>query len=87
MTAKGKPRLIERTKVFVRSGAFLKGFKEDCPSTSTPHFPQYAEKVAYRPTDLGWVTVNIRLTKHHPKDRDEAGKGFSDVRQEITLSY
>ena len=59
VTSKGQRRLIERTKVFVRSGAFLKGFGEDNPGTSKPHIPSYAESKALRPTDLGWVTVGI----------------------------
>jgi hypothetical protein len=53
------PEVVEVTKVFLRSGAFLKGYGADNPNTKTPHFPSYAESAAYRPTDLGFVELKI----------------------------
>lgn len=65
VSTKGAPRLRERTTVLVRSGAFLKGYKEDTPTVNAPHFPSYAEKEAYRPTDLGWVEVTTSWVCKH----------------------
>lgn len=59
LTSKGDPRIREKTKVFIRSGAFLKGYKEEEATTTKPHFPSYAEAKALRPTDLGWVKLHI----------------------------
>lgn len=78
VTSKGSRRLVERTKVFVRSGAFLKGFGEDNPSTSRPHIPSYAESKALRPTDLGWVTVGIHA---------RGGNGGNDAKVDYTVTY
>lgn len=70
VTTRGpKRQIISTTKVLVRSGAFLKGFGEDNPTTTQPHFPSYAETQALRPTDLGWVVVKI-----HPQHSSKAWK-------------
>jgi hypothetical protein len=73
----GVPKVVERTKVFVRTGAFLKGFKADNPTNTAPHFPGYAELAAFRPTDLGYVTISIDLTRTNSKD----------VAQDIQLTF
>lgn len=83
ITSKGRPIVIERTKAFIRSGAFLKGYGEDNPSTTRPHFPTYAEQKALRPTDLGYVTLTIDLThvgNNGPNDPNR-------VKREFTVSY
>jgi hypothetical protein len=72
ISSKYTPVLRDRTKVFVRTGALLKGFKEEIIATNKPHFPSYAEKAAYRPTDLGWVEVHIKTT--HVGIRPKAGE-------------
>lgn len=59
LTREKHPQIVERTKVFVRCGAFLKGFKLDRPTVDRPYAPSYAETKAYRPTDLGWVRVDV----------------------------
>jgi hypothetical protein len=61
------------TRVLVRSGAFLKGYQTDNPTTTQPHFPSYAEQQALRPTNLGWVTVRIdfkQTTHAGPRELD-----------------
>jgi hypothetical protein len=63
LTSEKHPQIVERTKVFVRCGAFLKGFKHDLPTVDRAHAPSYAEVQAYRPTDLGWVRVNVGWRK------------------------
>ncbi len=68
-----QPRVVERTKVFARCGAFLKGFKEDFPTTTQRHVPSYAEKESYRASDLGWVEISVEWTK--------------DGRPDFTLRY
>jgi predicted phosphodiesterase len=50
---------IERTRVFIRSGGLLKGFKGDSPTTTTRHTPSYPECACMRPTDLGFVRLGI----------------------------
>jgi hypothetical protein len=60
---RGEPRLVERTKVFIRTGTLMKGYAEDNPRADRPHFPSYAEEAAYRPTDLGWVACRIDMKK------------------------
>ncbi len=59
ITGEEHPQVVERTRVFARTGAFLKGFLLDNPSADRPHFPSYAEEAAYRPTDLGWVEIKV----------------------------
>ncbi len=88
LNRKGQPRLLERTRVFMRTGAFLKGFGEDYPSKERPHVPTYAEKKALRPTDLGWVTLHIKLSQNHVKGAKAQGKPEgSEVRSELTIAY
>lgn len=61
LTSKGEPRVMERTKVFSRTGAFLKGYSDKDPiPVNARHVPSYAEERAYRPTDLGWVRINVQ---------------------------
>src|SRR5574341_218422 len=59
LTDEQEPKIVERTKMFVRCGAMLQGFKPDYPTVDRAHEPSYAELKAYRPTDLGWVTVSV----------------------------
>ena len=90
LTRKGQPRVIERTKVFVRCGAFLKGFVPDEPRTDRAHFPSYAETKALRPTDLGWVAITIDLAEYStPRGAVKRGgtSNHSLVRQTITVAY
>lgn len=70
LTSKGTPRLRERSRVFVRTGAFLKGYKGDEPRVDRQHRPGYAESAMYRPTDLGWVTLRIDLRQQTVGDKD-----------------
>lgn len=63
MQQRGEPRLVERTKVYIRTGTLMKGYAEDNPRADKPHFPSYAEEAAYRPTDLGWVRCEINMKK------------------------
>lgn len=55
-----EPKVVERTKVFVRTGAFLKGFKNEAAPVNRKYSPSYAEDRAYRPTDLGWVKIHVK---------------------------
>jgi hypothetical protein len=45
-------QIVERTHLLVKAGAFLKAY--------LPNRVTYAEKKLLRPTDLGWVEINIR---------------------------
>ena len=85
LNRKGQPRLTERTRVFLRTGAFLKGFGEDHPGTDRQHVPTYAEKKALRPTDLGWVSLHIKLSNVNLKGK--RGVPGNEVRSEFTIAY
>ena len=82
VTARGEPRIVEHSRVFVRSGAFLKGYSADSPSPDRPHFPTYAEMKALRPTDLGFVKVGIKLSNIHNNRLNS-----NEVRREFTVAY
>lgn len=89
VTSKGTPRLREKTTVLIRSGAFLKGYKEDTPTVNAPHFPSYAEAQAYRPTDLGWVTVTTKwVCKHNweGSGKERVNQG-NDWTPHVTVSF
>ena len=55
-------RLIERTKLFVRTGCFMAGYDPKCAGT-------YAQKKLLAPTDLGWVEIGIRFYREYDKER------------------
>ena len=82
MSSKGKPHIVARMKTMVRTGAFLKGYMEDCPSTTMQHVPTYAEEKAYRPTDLGWVEITIKLSAVHSNKQDT-----NEIRQAISVRF
>lgn len=82
MSSKGKPHILARMKVFARTGAFLKGYSEDYPSTTMQHVPTYAEEKAYRPTDLGWVEITIKLTE----SGGNAGQP-KEIRQAVSVRF
>ena len=66
LSDRGEPTVFERTKVFARVGAFLKTYKhESCIPTKALHTPGYGEKAAYRPADLGWVEIGVKLKRSH----------------------
>lgn len=63
---KGEPKVYERTKIFARVGAFLKTYKhEECIPKTKIHIPGYGEKAAYRPADLGWVEIGVKLKRSY----------------------
>jgi predicted phosphodiesterase len=64
LTQSGEPIVVEHPKIFARVGAMLKTYDhENCISTTKPHFPSYGEHAAYRPSDLGWVEIEVTLKK------------------------
>lgn len=64
LSSGGEPKVIERTRVFARVGAMLKTYKhEECVPTKLPYFPAYGEEAAFRPSDLGWVEIDVTLKK------------------------
>jgi len=75
LTSQGDPKVVERTRIFARVGAFLKTYQhESCIPKDKPHFPGYGEDAAYRASDLGWVELGVRLKKN-----DELRFGY-DIR-------
>lgn len=85
VTAKGERRIIEQTRVLLRTGAFLKGYREDNPNATQQHIPTYAEQRALRPTDLGWITLRINLGGTHARSHDDASR--ERQRREFTVMY
>lgn len=59
LPTRGIPVPRERTKVYIRAGALLKGYEPDAPSAKEAYCPSYAEEAALAPTDLGTVTCKI----------------------------
>jgi len=88
LSTRGQPTVVDRTRVFARCGAFLKGFKDDAPNAHQPHRPSYAEAKALRPTDLGWVTIKVCWrSKSRGLDRQTKRKVSDVVYPEYTLEY
>lgn len=58
------PKVVERTRVFVRTGAFLKGFRNTEVPVNQKYAAPYAERRAYRPTDLGWIRIHVQWREH-----------------------
>ncbi len=85
LTKRGDPHVAQRTKVIARTGAFLKGFKEDNPSSNRMYIPSYAEKAAYRATNLGWVEIQMKFT-HTNGLKHGTGSG-TNVREQVRVSY
>lgn len=67
--SRGEPIPREKGRVFIRAGAFLKGYDKDEPTTTTKHTPHYAEEAMYAPTDLGFVECEITF-------KQVAGQGY-----------
>jgi hypothetical protein len=78
LTRDHEPKIIERNRVFARTGAFLKGFRQDGVPVNARHTPSYAEEKALRPTDLGWVRIDVKWRR---KD------AYSPAYPEYLLSY
>ena len=87
LTKKGEPRVRERSKVFIRAGAFLKGYREDSPNATQPHRASYAEEKFLRPTDLGWVKLEILFKYGQPGSGGGKLPGRGDIRAEMRVSY
>lgn len=77
------PQILERNRVFVRTGAFLKGFKDEQIPSNSRHTPSYAEEKALRPTDLGWVKITVCWRRKG----DGKKLGPRQAYPEYTLSY
>lgn len=87
LASKGHPAVLERPVVLIRSGAFLKGFKEEgVLPTEMPHYPSYAEDAAYAPTELGWVTLKIDMTNQGGKKKSGPMRD-QHVKVKFTLEF
>lgn len=60
LSDRGELRLIERPKLFVRTGCFMAGYDPKCLGT-------YAQKKLLAPTDLGWVEIGIKFYREYDK--------------------
>lgn len=50
---RGELRIVERPRVYIRCGCFMKGYVPKCMT--------YVERKMLRPTALGWVTLRIQF--------------------------
>ena len=64
MSSKGALKLVERPKLFVRTGCFMAGYDPKCAGT-------YAQKKLLAPTDLGWVEIGIKFYREYDKARTD----------------
>lgn len=55
-------KVIDQKLVFVRSGAFLKGYEESVLNPEAPFMPDYAEVAMLPPSVLGIISVEARVT-------------------------
>ena len=62
MNTTGELNLVERPKMFVRTGCFMAGYDPKCSGT-------YAQKKLLAPTDLGWCEIGIRFYREYDKAR------------------
>lgn len=62
-TEQGPPQLIERDRVYIRAGCFMRGYTPGCVT--------YAERKLLKPTALGWVTLKTRLVRPYESQRYE----------------
>lgn len=60
-TDKGKLRIMDRPRAFIRGGSFTKGYLETCIT--------YAERKMLKPTALGFVTLTMKLKQRYDVDR------------------
>lgn len=67
---RGELRLVERTRALIRTGCFTRSYGPNCLS-------HYAHKKLLPPTELGYVTLKMKLT--HRKD------GECDYRMKLEL--
>lgn len=63
---KGRLQIVERPKVLIRTGSFVKGFVEDSPG-------RYTERKLLPPNELGYVALKIKFfSEYEPKRYQEA---------------
>ena len=59
ISGSGQPHLGARTRLLIKTGAFLKTYKEESSvPTDEPHMVGYGEGL-YRPSSLGWVELEV----------------------------
>lgn len=58
---RGELRLVERTRALIRTGCFTRSYDVKCLS-------HYAHRKLLPPTELGYVILKIKLTKHDDGD-------------------
>lgn len=56
-------KISDQKLVFIRSGAFLKGYAESAVNPSLPYTPDYAEVAMLPPSVLGIVSVEAEMPK------------------------
>ena len=60
----GTLRIIERPRVYIRAGCFVRGYVPGCVT--------YAERKLLKPTELGWVTLKVQF--YQPRDPEKTAR-------------
>ena len=63
----GALKVIERPRVFIRSGCFMTGYDEKCQKS-------YAHKKLLPPTELGYCRLGIQFYREYERERREESK-------------
>lgn len=63
----GKLKVIERPRVFIRTGTFMRGYVEDCQG-------RYVDKKLLSPTDLGYVRLLVHFQQSYDAEQYKAAR-------------
>lgn len=91
---RGQLTIIDRPRVLIRCGCFITGYDEKCLGR------HYAQDKLMRPTEIGYVKLEIRFKRHYNphryaehrrfakrSTREAAGRSFENWRPEFTVIY
>ena len=84
----GQLKVVERPRVFIRSGCFMTGYDEKCQKS-------YAHKKLLPPTELGYCRLGIQFYREHDKERwaeakkriGEGASGASNWKYKFSVKY
>ena len=76
----GELKVVERPRVFIRSGAFMAGYDEKCQKS-------YAHKKLLHPTELGYCRLGIQFYREYDPARHERYKASMGGRVSGTGNY
>jgi hypothetical protein len=66
-------KITDQKLVFIRSGAFLRGYADSVPNPKAPYVPDYAEVAMLPPSVMGIISVETEI--------NAAGKKYFTLKQ------